>query len=101
MPALQATVAMLSDTIKEQATLHERMLHLQSEQYGRAVADFKGMVETANTEIRSLRAQIDTMKSLIDQAKGGWKVLVGVGTISATVSAVLTKIASAVWFTPR
>lgn len=99
--ALQATVAMLAETMKEQAALQERMMHQQTEQYNRAVAEFRLMLSSANADIEKLRNVITDMKSTVDQAKGGWKVLVGVGTISATVSAVLTKIASAVWFTPR
>lgn len=99
--ALQATVAMLADAIKEQAALHERMLQQQSVQYNLAVAEFKTMLSTANADIEKLRENITEMKSIVDQAKGGWKVLVGVGTISATVSAILTKVVSVMWFTPK
>lgn len=98
---LQATVAMLAETMKEQSALQERMIHQQTEQYNRAVAEFRLMLSTANADIEKLRTVITDMKSTVDQAKGGWKVLVGVGTISATISAILTKLASAMWFVPR
>lgn len=99
--ALQATVAMLAETIKEQAALHERMMLQQNEQYTRAVLEFRAMLKAANDDIEKLRGVVIDMKSTVDQAKGGWKVLVGVGAISASLSAILTKIASAMWFTPR
>lgn len=99
--ALQATVALLADSIKEQSALHQRMMTQQTQQYNQAVFEFKSMLVAANDDIEKLRLVIGEMKSTVDQAKGGWKVLVGVGTISATLSAILTKIASAVWFAPR
>lgn len=99
--ALQATVAMLAEAIKEQSSLHQRMMTQQSAQYNQAVSEFKTMLGGANEDIEKLRDTITEMKSVVDQAKGGWKVLVGVGTISATISAVLTKIISALWFAPR
>lgn len=99
--ALQATVSLLAESIKEQSALHQRMMTQQTQQYNQAVLEFKSMLSTANTDIEKLRMVIGEMKSTVDQAKGGWKVLVGVGTISATLSAILTKVASALWFAPR
>lgn len=99
--ALQATVAMIVDAMKDQAALHDRMLRSQEEQYNHAVADLKSMVTDANKQILELKKEVTAMKSLIDQAKGGWKILVGVGTISAAMGAGIAKIASFVWSFPK
>lgn len=99
--ALQATVAMLADSMKEQASLHERAMRTQQEQYTSIILDLKNMVAAANKEIKDLKEEVTAMRSLIDQAKGGWKILVGVGTISAAVGAFLTKILTAMWGFPK
>ncbi len=99
--ALQATVSMLADTMKEQAQLHDRTMQQQQDQYAQVISELKTMVADANKQIKELREEIAAMKSLIDQAKGGWKILVGVGTISAVIGGFLTKILTAVWDVPR
>lgn len=98
--ALQATVSMLADAMKQQASLHERQMRQQQEQYATMIAEFKEMVTGANERISDLKDEIAAMKSLIDQAKGGWKILVGVGTISAAIGAVIAKIVSFLWSLP-
>jgi hypothetical protein len=90
--ALQATVAMLAGSMKDQAALHERMMRSQHEQYMTLIADFKTMVEGANRQILELRGEVQEMKSMVDQAKGGWKIIVGVGTLSATFGALISKL---------
>lgn len=99
--ALQATVSMIVDSIKEQAALHDRMLRSQQEQYSAAIADLKRMVADANEQIVELKNEVNAMKSLIDQAKGGWRILVGVGTISAAIGAIIAKIVSFFWAFPK
>jgi copper homeostasis protein CutC len=99
--ALQATVSMLASAMKEQAALHERQMQNQQEQYIRIISDFKEMVTQANKQIAELKDEIGHMKSLIDQAKGGWKILIGVGAISAAIGGFLTKFFAAVWNLPR
>jgi len=90
--ALQATVTMLASDMKDQASVHERMMRQQREQYISLIADFKDMVEGANVQILELKKEILQMKSMVDQAKGGWKIIVGVGTLSATFGAIMTKL---------
>lgn len=99
--ALQATVSMIVQSIKEQATLHDRMLRTQQDQYNDALAELKTTLHDANEQIGELRKEVTAMKSLIDQAKGGWKILVGVGTISAALGAVIAKVASLFWAFPK
>lgn len=99
--ALQATVSMIVDAMKEQAALQERMLRTQQDQYNTAIADLKGMVTDANAQIKALNEEVMAMKSLIDQAKGGWKILVGTGAISAAMGAVVAKVASFFWALPK
>jgi archaellum component FlaC len=98
--ALQATLAMVIDGMKDQAALHDRQMRSQQEQFSSIVAELKSMVSDANKQIEELGKEITAMKSLIDQAKGGWKILVGVGTISATIGAVIAKIISFSWNLP-
>ena len=95
--ALQATVSMLADAMKQQAALFERQMRQQQDQYVLMISDIKADI----AEMKSLREDIVAMKSLIDQAKGGWKILVGVGTISATIGVLIVKIASLVWVLPK
>ena len=95
--ALQATVSMLADAMKQQASLSERQMRQQQDQYVLMISDIKDDI----AEMKSLREEIVAMKSLIDQAKGGWKILVGVGTISATIGALIAKIASLVLVLPK
>lgn len=92
--ALQATVAMLAGAMKDQAALHERMMRQQHEQYVALIEDFKKMVEGANGQIVELRKEVILLKSMVDQAKGGWKILMGIGTISAALGAILAKVLS-------
>lgn len=92
--ALQATVAMLAESMKTQAEMYNKMISQQHAQYTQAVDEFKVMVASADKKIESLKDEIGDMRSLIDQAKGGWKIIVGVGTISATIGALLTKMFS-------
>lgn len=99
--ALQATVSMLADAMKQQAAGHERQMRMQQEQHASMMAELKEMVTGANERIGDLKDEIAAMKSLIDQAKGGWKILVGVGTVSATIGAIIAKIASFVWAMPK
>ena len=99
--ALQATVSMLADAMKQQASLHERQMKAQQDQYSQMIGEFKEMVMGANKQIEALRTEIRDMKSLIDQAKGGWKILVGVGTISAAIGAIIAKIVSFLWSLPK
>jgi hypothetical protein len=99
--ALQATVSMLAEAMKEQAASHERQMGAQQDQYIRIISDFKEMVAGANKQIEELSKEITAMKSLIDQAKGGWKILIGVGAISAAIGGVVTKFLAVVWNLPR
>jgi hypothetical protein len=98
--ALQATLVMVIDGMKDQAALHDRQMRNQQEQFASIVSELKSMVSDANKQIEQLGKEITAMKSLIDQAKGGWKILVGVGTISATIGAVIAKIISFSWNLP-
>jgi hypothetical protein len=99
--ALQATVAMLAESMKSQAEMYNKMLLQQHQQYTQAVEEFKLMVSSADRKIESLKTEIADMRSLIDQAKGGWRIIVGVGTLSAAMGAVIAKIASFVWNLPK
>lgn len=100
--ALQATVIALTEAIKTQAEYHNKMLQHQSDQYNNALHDFRTMVDLANQDIKDLKIQLNEMKNLIEQAKGGWKVLIGVGTISAVLGGFLTKFITAIqWVAPR
>ena len=92
--ALQATVAMLASAMKDQALANEKMMQQQYAQYISLVSDFKTMIEKANKQIEDLKSEVKEMRSMVDQAKGGWKILVGVGTISATFGAIITKLLS-------
>lgn len=98
--ALQATLTMVVDSMKEQGIQHDRQMRAQQEQFAAIVLELKSMVSDANKKIEELGAEINAMKSLIDQAKGGWKILVGVGTISAAIGAIIAKIISFLWAIP-
>jgi hypothetical protein len=90
--ALQATVSMLAETMKDQAVQHDKIIRQQGEQHATVLREFKDALVETRHEIAALRGQVNAMTALIDQAKGGWKVIVGVGTISAAVGAIITKL---------
>jgi hypothetical protein len=89
--ALQATVSMLAETMKDQAVQHDKIIRQQGDQHAIVLREFKDALVETRHEIAALRGQVNAMTALIDQAKGGWKVLIAVGTISATAGAILTK----------
>jgi hypothetical protein len=110
--ALQATISIVVDTLKTQSQTHERMLreyhneHKESirkleDEYDKVNNRFSDVLTQINKDIEIVRDETKKMKSLVDNAKNGWKLLVGAVTISATIGAAIAKIASYFGVIPR
>ena len=48
-------------------------------------------------EINRLMEKIDNMNLILEQAKGGWKVLMMVGGLSAVIGGVIVKVVAFLW----
>jgi hypothetical protein len=99
--ALQATVSMLATALKDQGVSHDRMLREYHAQHKEAIKKFEGLVDGLTLQIASLKTDHGEMRSLVDQAKGGWKILIGAVTISAALTAAISKLGSYFWITIR
>lgn len=66
-------------------------------QLHRDLGRMEAQIATLNAQMTLMQAQVAAMHDAITSAKGGWRVLVGVGTASAAVSAILTKIIGVMW----
>lgn len=66
-------------------------------QMHRDMGRMEAQINHLTAQVALMQAQVAAMHETITSAKGGWRVLVGVGTVAAGVSAVLTKILGAVW----
>lgn len=95
--ALQAAVQALTDALKTQAVYHEKMMEQQAEAYNQALFDLKATISVANASIDSLQKELESVRGDIREAKGSWKMLVGLATISAVIGGTLTKLASVLY----
>ena len=90
--ALQAAVQALTDALKTQATYHEKMMQHQSETYNAALLDLKKTIEESSKSIDSLKQELESVRGDIREAKGSWKMLLGLATVSAVIGGTLVKI---------
>jgi chromosome segregation ATPase len=90
--ALQAAVQALTDALRTQATYHERMMEQQALSYNQALADLKATIAVANESIEGLQKELASVRGDIREAKGSWKMLVGLATVSAVFGGTFVKI---------
>ena len=65
----------------------------------RDIGRHDAQIETLQQDMRALKNDVHEIKLILSEARGGWKTLMMVGGISATVGAVVAKIATAMnWF---
>jgi hypothetical protein len=58
-------------------------------------------IEALEREVHALRADIAEIKRMLSEAHGGWKALMLVAGIAATIGAAATKLATWVGWVPR
>ena len=63
----------------------------------RDIGRLEAQVSALTSQLATMQSQVREMHDAITSAKGGWRVLVGVGAVAATLSAALTKLLGAVW----
>lgn len=63
----------------------------------RDIGRLEAQVSTLTHQCAQMQAQVREMHDAITSAKGGWRVLVGVGAVAATLSAALTKLLGVMW----
>lgn len=71
--------------MSEEAQLHRDLGRLEAQ------------VASLSAQLLLMQTQVREMHDAITSAKGGWKVLVGVGTVSAGITAVLAKVLGVFW----
>jgi hypothetical protein len=65
----------------------------------RDIGRHDAQIETLQEDMRALKNDVHEIKLILSEARGGWRTLVMVGGISATVGAAFAKIATwAHWF---
>ena len=65
-----------------------------------AVARLEIQVERLETDFSEMKADLKAIRKTLDQASGGWRVMVMIGGFSAAMGALATKVIS-VWPFPR
>lgn len=95
--ALQAAVQALADAVKTQANYHERMMEAQAESYNKALSELKDTINAANDKIGELTKELAAVSGDIRQAKGSWKLLVGLATVSAVIGGAFVKVVAAIY----
>lgn len=60
----------------------------------RDIGRHDAQIETLQEDMRALKNDVHEIKLILSEARGGWKTLVMVGGISATVGAFVAKLAS-------
>lgn len=72
-----------------------------SEDLQRTVGNFEAKIDRLERDVATLIANQAEMLQILHQAKGGWKVMVMVGTAASFLSVTFYKIISYVWTMPR
>ena len=49
-------------------------------------------IENLKTEMKAVREDLDDIKKILEQTRGGWKVLLAVAATAGTVGAALSKL---------
>lgn len=61
------------------------------------IASLQRQLDGVERELREVKECLHEMREILSEAKGGWKTLVWLSGISATVGALIFKIASVAW----
>lgn len=62
-----------------------------SEDVQRDLGKHEAKIETMDDRIARLETKVDTLIAAVEQAKGGWKILMGVSAASSALTAVVFK----------
>lgn len=68
-------------------------------QLHRDVGRIEGQVEALERRLADMQDKVDEMHRVLMRAQGGWRMLLMVGSLSAAIGAVLTKVIG--WMWPR
>lgn len=59
-------------------------------EFGRVTANQMAQEE----RLKRLEDKVDTIYDIVTKAQGGWKVMVGIGSLGATIGAIVAKVFS-------
>ena len=68
-----------------------------SDDVQRALGRLEAAVASQGSKLDKVEAKVDRICSTVDQAKGGWKALMGAGAIGGAVVGVLMKLSAMIW----
>ena len=67
----------------------------------RAIGRLEARADSTEAWVKEIAADTKAMRSALDQAKGGWKVLAAAATAGGVLGAFLTKVTSMLLMVPR
>lgn len=66
--------------------LNRKIGHLEASQHATQLR-----LDEASKELRAVRGELKDVLAILQTAKGGWRMLIGVGTFSAVIGGLLVK----------
>lgn len=63
----------------------------------REIGKHEEAIDTLKKDVAAIRQDMDQIKEILQQARGGWKTLVAVGSLSSGLSALFTWMVSHLW----
>lgn len=95
----------MGPTVQERLATLEAELRHQAMRQEEAKAELAAMREEFRQDLKAQTADITTIKDILTQAKGGWKVFIGVGTVAGILVSGLSwaagKLLPFIWSLPR
>jgi hypothetical protein len=88
--ALRESMRLNGDVMREGGT---QMSAIDPQEFGEVRADVRTLMQNDREKTDSLRALVEAVQAIqvqLAEAKGGWKLLVGLGGAAASLSAVAT-----------
>lgn len=70
-------------------------------EYEREIGEMTARIQHLETTVTEMREDLRTIRDTLLQARGGWKTLMLVAGISATIGGLLAKIVPLLSFMPR
>lgn len=67
----------------------------------RDMGRLEARVDRGEIDLREIKADVKAILGLVNQARGGWKMLVVVGAVAGAVGALVTKLGMLAGFLPR
>ena len=63
----------------------------------REIGKHEEAIDTLKRDVQAIREDMDAIKGILQQAQGGWRMLVAVGAISSALASLFTWMVSHLW----